>query len=296
LGLTNISTDHPVWSNKCQVYERILSKKKKTINYYSWQTPPKNTCYKNASDIIFLNSQSLISNYDVIKNIIVQKKPVLVCLSETRTTAEIDDNEIYMYGYTTIRNDSQTRHTGGLVIYLLDSIKFKVMNSSFFDGIWILSIKIPKNSWIEYGVYTVVYRSPSGSKKTFLDYCETFFEDIADGMNRHIIEGDFNIDVNKNTYESNRLKHMIESNGMKQLVQDFTRVDQHHRTIIDLIISNDFSLDVDVLHSPKITDHSIVKIKTKQNTKTDEKINITVWTHYDKSAMIEKLNEYDWNK
>jgi hypothetical protein len=35
LGLTNISTDHPVWSNKCQVYERILSKKKKTINYYS---------------------------------------------------------------------------------------------------------------------------------------------------------------------------------------------------------------------------------------------------------------------
>jgi hypothetical protein len=194
---------------------------------------------------------------------IVQKKPVLVCLSETRTTAEIDDNEIYMYGYTTIRNDSQTRHTGGLVIYLLDSIKFKVMNSSFFDGIWMLSIKIPKNSSIEYGVYTVVYRLPTGSNKTFLDYCETFFEDIADGMNRHIIGGDFNIDVNKNTYESNRLKHMIESNGMKQLVLDFTRVDQHHRTIIDLIISNNFSLDVDVLHSPKITDHSIVKNQNK---------------------------------
>jgi len=34
-GIKNISTDHPVWSRDCQVYERILAKKKKTINYYA---------------------------------------------------------------------------------------------------------------------------------------------------------------------------------------------------------------------------------------------------------------------
>jgi exonuclease III len=138
----------------------------------------------------------LISNYDEIKKLIELKKPVLVCLSETRTTEEIDDNEIYMYGYTTIRNNSLNRHTGGLVIYLLDCITFKIINNIFFDGNWILSIEITNNSWIENGVYTVIYHSPSGSKRTFLDYCETFFEDVADGDCRHVIGGDFNINVN----------------------------------------------------------------------------------------------------
>jgi hypothetical protein len=30
----DIQTDHPVWSNNCLVYNRILTKRKKTINYY----------------------------------------------------------------------------------------------------------------------------------------------------------------------------------------------------------------------------------------------------------------------
>jgi hypothetical protein len=32
--LNDIKTDHPVWSPECQVYSRILERKKKTINYY----------------------------------------------------------------------------------------------------------------------------------------------------------------------------------------------------------------------------------------------------------------------
>jgi flagellar motor switch/type III secretory pathway protein FliN len=33
-NLSDIKIDHPVWSSECQVYNRILQKKKKTINYY----------------------------------------------------------------------------------------------------------------------------------------------------------------------------------------------------------------------------------------------------------------------
>jgi len=32
--LSDIKTDHPAWSRDCQVYQRILAKRKKTINYY----------------------------------------------------------------------------------------------------------------------------------------------------------------------------------------------------------------------------------------------------------------------
>jgi hypothetical protein len=250
----------------------------------------------NASDILYLNSQSLIKNYNEIKLLIEQKNPVLVCLSETRVTEEIDDNEIYMYGYATIRNNSHTRYTGGLVIFILDFIEFNVVRNEVYEDTWILSIEV-KSDKMKSGIYTVIYRSPSGSKRTFLEYCETFFENIADGAANHIVTGDFNIDMSKTTSESNRLRRMITKNGLKQYVNEFTRVDKEHRTIIDLIISNDFSLDVCVLNSPKITDHAILKIKgLDKNEIASDKTKITLWKNYNKNTMLHKLNFYNWNE
>jgi hypothetical protein len=238
-----------------------------------------------------------VKNYNEIKLLVQDMKPVLLFLSETRVTSDIEDNEIYLYGYTTIRNNSCTRHTGGVVIYILDSISYSVVRNELFENIWILSIEV-KSNLIKNGVYTVIYRSPSGSKSVFLDYCETFFEDIAESDDTHIIVGDFNIDMSKTTSESNRQKLLIENNGLKQYVDDFTRVDKEHRTIIDLVISNDFSLEVNILNSPKISDHAILEIGgiVKDCVCGVENKKIISWKNYNKNLMIEKLNSFNWTE
>lgn len=39
-----------------------------------------------------------------------------------------------------------------------------------------------------------------------------------------IITGDFNIHSDKNTYDKNKLKNLIENKGMKQLINEYTRI------------------------------------------------------------------------
>ncbi|XP_071653038.1 uncharacterized protein [Temnothorax longispinosus] len=61
--------------------------------------------------------------------------------------------------------------------------------------------------------------------------------------------------------------------GLKQLVNDFTRIVRTSETIIDLVFSNE-DIEVEVRHEPKITDHSMIVInrKGKIDRETDRRI------------------------
>jgi hypothetical protein len=89
------------------------------------------------------------------------------------------------------------------------------VRNEVYEDTWILSIEVKSD---KSGIYSVIYRSPSRSNRTFLEYCETFFENIAHGAVNHIITGDFKIDMGKTTSESNRLRRIITKNGLKQYV------------------------------------------------------------------------------
>lgn len=45
-------------------------------------------------------------------------KPMMLCCSETRTTEDIHDGELTIQGYDYVRSDSDSRHTGGVIIYI----------------------------------------------------------------------------------------------------------------------------------------------------------------------------------
>lgn len=89
--------------------------------------------------------------------------------SETRITSDILDSEIDIEGYISVRCNSHSRHTGGVVAYVRKDIRFKEMlNNSFDKNIWFLTIEI-KNSEMK-GIYTVIYHSPSASDALFLKH------------------------------------------------------------------------------------------------------------------------------
>jgi len=51
----------------------------------------------------------------------------IVALSETRLTAEIEDSEVNVPGYSIIRCDAENRNTGGAILYVRYDIKYEIL-------------------------------------------------------------------------------------------------------------------------------------------------------------------------
>lgn len=87
------------------------------------------------------------------------------------------------------------------------------------------------------GILLLVYHSPSGSDISFIDFLEEVCNnELLNGD--VIITGDFNLDMKVNNYCQNRLTRVMNSVGLKQLVNEPTRIVNSSETIIDLIFTN----------------------------------------------------------
>lgn len=73
------------------------------------------------------------------------------------------------------------------------------------------------------------------------------------------IVGDFNIDFYKKNGYKERLEKDLLCLGLKQYITEPTRITTKSKTIIDLVFSN-FYIKNEVLLTPKITDHQIIRL------------------------------------
>jgi len=83
----------------------------------------------------------------------------------------------------------------------------------------------------------VIYHSPSASHGDFM----RFFEDIVEELiikRECIVIGDFNIDLMTDSFYTKKVQTTMLSLGMKQYVNEPTRITKDSRTIIDLIFAN----------------------------------------------------------
>ena len=67
----------------------------------------------------------------------------------------------------------------------------------------------------------------------------------------------FNIDMKIKNYCQNKLIRIMNSVGLKQLVNEPTRIVNTLETIINLIFTNE-EIEVIIEHESKITDHSVI--------------------------------------
>lgn len=95
---------------------------------------------------------------------------------------------------------------------------------------------------------------------------------------------------------SRKLQRWTEFNGLKQLINEPTRTTQNSETLIDLCFTNHFELEAKVLHYPKITDHSLIKICVydKQIVKKEIK-KIKCFKSYSKNNLNMELRLTDWS-
>jgi hypothetical protein len=235
-------------------------------------------------------------HYEELLLLIHEKKPKLLFLTETRVTSDINDCEIQIDGYTCIRCNSSSRYTGGVIIYIMKRISFKIISCiGQTDHNYLLCINIIRG--FKTGYYSVVYHSPSSSHRDFLDYMNMWCENNLNVSKLNIIIGDFNIDISKKETYSERLLQMIDLFGLKQYVNSYTRVEKDHKSIIDLVISNEPNLNVVVNNYNNISDHNTIYIDVK-NKRNNEFVTKSVisWNNYTKEKLNDKLNMYNWNE
>lgn len=242
-----------------------------------------------------MNAASYYRNKDQIAEYVVKYQPLILCLTETCITDNFTDRELDLEGYNTIRCDSTSRHTGGVLIFTKKCIKFDNVKVLVSDvNFWLLSVDIKINK-TSYSV-AAVYRSPNANVTHFLDRFLQWLDVYIDNNNNHsiILTGDFNIDFSKNDYAKKRLQEGIENHGMKQFIQNFTRVRNDSRTIIDLIISNDYTINAYVEQNYIITDHSIIQVKINKSRELIKYQTKQIRTPINFNEMTNLLIEKEW--
>ena len=214
--------------------------------------------------------------------------------AETCTTDNILDQELYIEGYNIVRCDSSNRYTGGVLMYIQDKIEYEILQKKSNEWNWALAIKVLNG--MESGIYSVFYRSPNSKNKIriFASFFEKFLEDVIDFTKTNLILGDFNINLQKNTSNAKKFKTILNSFNLKQLINECTRITCSSRTMIDLALYfGEKTMNADVLHAPKISDHSIIKMSTKSpgnhNDTSENKITIKSYAKYQKTELIDVL-------
>lgn len=205
-----------------------------------------------------MNAQGLLSHLEEIKQLMYNRNPDIVCISETHITRDIDETEILILDYNSTVCYSNSRHTGGTVIYVKGSLKYNQISSDSIEyNYWALWIAVQVQK--EVLLVAAIYRSPNQGCTELLKYLE---EKLADFFNNQktVILGDLNIDLLKDYSDAKKLSRILEAEGAKQIVTKPTRITNVSSTLIDHIITNDFNAQEVPRDFPAITDHEIIGI------------------------------------
>lgn len=181
-------------------------------------------------------------------------------MSEARCTSAIEQSEVDVKGYSCLRCDSTTRHTGGILMYIREDIKFNHMKRYVYElNYWcvVVNVTLGGNRWLVGGMY----HSPNASHVTFLEKLEEWCDDYFGISNRCIFVGDVNINyLDQNNFYTRKVKELIMRYGISQVINEYTRCTNISSTLIDYVLTNNEGLCVNIHNVPKITDHAIISI------------------------------------
>ena len=195
-----------------------------------------------------------------------------------------------------IRRDRLKKRTGGLLAYIRNKLNFtrrRDIESNCFESIWLqLHVLNCKDVLICF-----LYRPPN----SLIEWYETFerqLEKTAELGLELIIMGDFNIDCNSTT-PNIKLKSILETNGLSQLVNEPTRVAKSTATIIDHIYVN----KPEYVHKVKVekiclSDHfpiCLVWKKKLTNNGTHDELIYRSQNRFEPLQFVTELQKVSWN-
>lgn len=194
-----------------------------------------------------INVQVFLCHKDEVEEFARQNSPWLLFLHETHVTQDVEDIELEIEGYNIVRCNTESSHTGGVLIYIKKQqqryrIEFHNLKSMEYWAVGITNAIKKEKYYIG-----CIYHSLSGSCSRFLDFFEEWQEMLIDSGKNIVVTGDFNINWFSDV-ESCRIRKIVQMCGLKQVVKEATRIStrycqytdtiQTSSTLIDLVMTN----------------------------------------------------------
>lgn len=231
-------------------------------------------CKQNFS-ILNINIRSISKNFDNFKILLQQLNFTfkVICISETwckKDGEDVNDNEnenktefskFSLPEYKVVhqpRKKQNRANGGGVCIFVHDSLKFKKhrqlsVNDSDCE---ILSIEII-NKKSRNIIISSIYRQPSGNVKKFKQHLKNHLTDNKLKCKTIYLAGDFNLNLlhhDTNKHVKNFVNTLLQHNLIPTINRP-TRITKKTVTLIDNIITNDFSnISTGVIKSD-VSDH-----------------------------------------
>ena len=222
----------------------------------------KNILYQQPGlKIGHLNVDGLRGKLPEIKLVLQETGLDILAIRETKLAANVTENEIGMDGYFVVRKD-RDRNGGGVLIYCKDSLtayeEVKLQVPEKIEGIWI-NVKSQSQTWL----VACIYRPPD--KNYFHNLLNETLEKIWSSRKNILILGDLNSDMlfngktTEEKYLGKRLRNILSTYSLKNVIREPTRICQNAQTIIDLIItSHPENINTTGVSHLGISDHSLV--------------------------------------
>ena len=248
---------------------------------------------KKGLHFIHLNVRSLLSKMSEFRLLFSEKKISIIALTETWLNDSINDEEIYIDGYSIIRKDRDT-YGGGVCLYIKNEIAYSVREDLIetdTESVWI-HVLLPKTKPIIVGV---LYRPPK--QKQFIEKFSTILEKL-NGEEEIIILGDINVCTLKYSVLSKRYNELLNLFDLKQLINEPTRTTASSSSLLDHVLCNTESkISQSGVIQMGLSDHSLIYCSRKVIKPVVGKhkfIEIRSLKKYSIEDFNQKLNNVDW--
>jgi hypothetical protein len=256
------------------------------------------TCFnRRGLHFIHLNTRSLLPKITELRIIAQKTKAAVISITESWLDESISDNEISIQGYSVIRKD-RNREGGGVCTFINNDIAFinrtdLICEGCDFETMWI-ELLLPKTKPIVVG--TCYHPHPKG------DFLLIFEETLAKIRldSEVVILGDFNICLLKASALSKKYLDLLNLFGLKNLINEPTRITSSTSSAIDHISCN---ISDKICQSGTIdvglSDHLLIYCTRKVVKKQFKKHNTVSMRSLKKYSVEEfekRLNEVDWTQ
>ena len=191
---------------------------------------------KRGLHFIHININSLLHKIDEIREIARKSMPTIIGITESKIDKSVLDEEIKIEGYEILRADRNS-FGGGVVCYIKDGTAYDRI-SDFSDEIEnvFLNIFLPKSKPILIGI---IYKPPD--QTDFVNKFSTAIDNTKNfNTNETYILGDLNFDLLKKeeTCYIKKYKEFCQMYGLKQIINQPTRITENSTTLLDHILTN----------------------------------------------------------
>eukprot|EP00794_Sanderia_malayensis_P017903 gene17903-19681_t len=257
---------------------------------------------KRGFKILHQNINGIYKKIDSVRMFLQDKNIQCFGFTESHFNSSTVDEEISVDGYRIDRLDRKTGSYGGVICYLRTDINYerrKDLEIQGIEAIWIKLIVKNTNSIL---ISFIIYRPPDSSShidRDFVSKLENMIESATLVNKEMVLAGDLNCDYSK-TDNHKEIKDIFQSNALKQLIKQPTRITRLSKTLIDVCYSNNERTIAEtiVVPSAAISDHDIIGVNRKMHTQKHQprKTFSRNYSSYQLDAYKNDINSVNWRE